>query len=136
MASPPNRPEVQSVAGAAQFTGTTTADGLVQFDDVMLVNPRGADNRIIIWSVAYFETGAGTTTILDVFLRPVTSLPATARIPIVLAETLPDRGATVSFGKNGLVVPRDSSGPWDLVFVTQNKAADASIVVDWGIRPV
>lgn len=134
MPSPPRIPEIQTVAGATQFDGLTPTTGLVQFDDILKVDS-ARNTRVIVWSFCYNETGAGTTTVLTAFLRPADSSPASAILPLVIAETLPNRQKVISFGRNGLLVPRDQTNgeAFDLVVTTASKAATASIIVDFSL---
>lgn len=123
---------LQTVAGAAQFTGLAGA-GLFSF--AALAN-LPTSSRIVISRAAYHASANPGTQAQWRFVEP-TGTPATAIILLGRAVTLTLVGPD---GDGDLVVcpgevPRLANGrPWDLVLTTSGKTGDGSAIVTYSIE--
>ena len=114
--------EIQTVAGAAEFTGAAGAG----FEDFAPASTYPEGYRAVIKSVSFFTTVAVTT--LQIILRRVSGTPATARQILVSESSITDK--LFSCGQDGIVVPRDGAGSFEIQCITTGKTADGSFIVD------
>lgn len=118
---------LQSVAGAAQFTGLAGA-GLFSFAAFANIP---LDSRIVVSRASYHALANPGTQAQWFFVEP-TATPITARILLGRALTATLVGPD---GDGDLVVcpgevPRRASGqPWDLVLTTSGKTGDGTATV-------
>lgn len=126
MANPPTQPDIQSVAGATQFDGTTGLLGFVNFGAFLVANNRsGARAKVL--TISYNGTG-GAAVQLDIFLAATLASATTQRI-ILVSEA----DVTTKTLACGIIVPRvPTTGlSWGLFCLTTGKTATAALVVDW-----
>lgn len=124
MADPLTQPDIQTVAGATQFDGSSGTLGLVRFSGYIAAGfSEGVRARVI--SVTYNGTSTPTTR-LDVFLA-TSAAPGTVAIPLIGADDVTTRVLMC-----GTIVPKAVNGQsWDLFCITSGKAAAATLIVDW-----
>lgn len=126
MANPPNQPDVQTVAGATEFDGTSGALGFVNFGAYLPSGSR-SDARAKVLTVSFNATG-GAALQLDIFLAATLASPTTERIILVSEASITTKTLAC-----GIIVPKVSTTAlsWGLFCITNGKTAAASLVVDW-----
>lgn len=127
--------KVQTVAGAAQFTGAP-GSGLFLFSEYdRLIRT----TRISLARISYHANAPGPGgDRIDIYLAPPTLTPTTERIllgrGLTTAITGPD--GSVDFVVCGGLLPRENDGrQWAVVLTSAGKAIDATAVVDFYISP-
>lgn len=120
--------DIQTVAGAAQFTGAVGA-GLVTWITGYGFLTKGPNLTAGILGYSYDAGGVAHTGTL-VLRRPGGA--ATERV------VMEDRTNITNFAEicsgDGLIVPRSRTQIWELAFVTVAKAATGTLTVWWGPR--
>ena len=131
MANPPTQPDVQTVAGAAEFDGLTGTTGFLDFSDY--INGLSLAARVKILGISYNGTG-GAAVQLDIVLQLAGAAATTA---IVLASEAAATTRVILCG-GGLWVPKNQTSgiSWDLICTTTGKSAAATLVVDWVLDTV
>ncbi len=121
---------VQTVAGAAEFTGTAGAG----FEDFDPASQYPETFRAVIKSVSFFTTVAVTTLVIQI--RIAGGAPATALQQLVSESSITDK--FFSCGQDGLVVPRNAgAGPsFEIFCVTTGKTVEGTFIVDFEIEEI
>ena len=121
---------VQTVAGAAEFTGLAGA-GFENFDPA---SAYPETYRAVIKSISFFTTVAVTTLVIRLEISG--GAPATAVQQFVSESSVTDK--LFSCGQDGIVVPRNAgTGPsWEITCVTTGKTVDGTFVVDFDIEEI
>ena len=129
----------QTLAGAAQFDGLTNATGLFTFARYQRI-PR--TSRVVLTVLSYVEDTPGPALTTDVQFWAVRPVGApTERISLgdgVSASGLLNSLGNARMKTCGIVLPRDPGDDgthWIVQAITQNKTQDASVCVDFVVRP-